>query len=595
MSTAESMMYKRSDESKALMQVALGKEKADLAVINARLTNVYTGEILENRAISTKGRWIAYVGRNPEDTIGPQTEVIDAGGQTVIPGLIDGHTHLSWMCKIDEFLKYAATGGTTTIVSETLEIFPVGGYAGLIDYLDSFKNQPIKIWATAPVMISISKAAQGISQKDLQKLLDREDIIGLGESYWQAVLQDPDWLLALFEQTQQAGKTLEGHTAGASEKKLTAYVANGITSCHEPINADQVHEGLRLGLHIMIREGAVRKDLEEIAKIKERGIDTRRLVLASDSISPADLMANGYMEAIVQKAIDCGFEPINAIQMATLNVAEHFSLDHLIGGIAPGRFADFAIIPDIDTIVAQVVISNGKVIARNGNLLNAPRSHSFAGESLNTVKLPRDLKSSDFFIRAPENTDHINVRVMNMVTDLVTAEIVERMAVRDGQILIDPQKDINKIAAIDRTHSPGRMFVGLIKGFGLKSGAIACSAAWDTSDIIVVGSNDGDMATAVNRIHNLQGGAVVCQDGNIRAELPLPIFGIISDLPMADLLQQFGKVTQAAQNQGIPFPEPVLSLITLTGAAIPYLRICEEGLVNLKNGQPVSLFVDEEH
>ena len=139
MTTDESMMYRRSKESKALMQVALGKEKADLAVINARLTNVYTGEILENRAISTKGRWIAYVGRNPEDTIGPQTEVIDAGGQTVIPGLIDGHTHLSWMCKIDEFLKYAATGGTTTIVSETLEIFPVGGYAGLIDYLDSLR------------------------------------------------------------------------------------------------------------------------------------------------------------------------------------------------------------------------------------------------------------------------------------------------------------------------------------------------------------------------------------------------------------------------------------------------------------------------
>ena len=193
------------------MQVALGKEKADLAVINARLINVYTGEILDDCAISTKGRWIAYIGLNPDDTIGPQTEVIDADGLTVIPGLIDGHTHLSWLCRIDEFLKYAAKGGTTTIVSETLEVFPVGGLKGLIDYLESFQNQPIKIWATAPVMISISKAAQGISQHDLQKLLEREDIIGLGESYWQAVLQDPDWLLALFEQAQRAGKTQIGH------------------------------------------------------------------------------------------------------------------------------------------------------------------------------------------------------------------------------------------------------------------------------------------------------------------------------------------------------------------------------------------------
>lgn len=590
---SESMIVKSPAESKALMKVALGLEKADLAVINARLANVYTGEILDDCAISTKGRWIAYVGQNPDDTIGRQTEVIDAGGQTVIPGLIDGHTHLAWLCKVDEFLKYAAKGGTTTIVSETLEVFPVGGYAALIDYLESLKNQPIKIWATAPVMISISKAAQGISQENLQKLLERDDIVGLGESYWQAVLQDPDWLLALYGQTLRAGKTLEGHTAGASEKKLAAYIANGITSCHEPINAEQVLERLRLGLHIMIREGAVRKDLEEIVKIKDRGIDLRRLILVSDGISPADLMANGYMEAIVQKAIDCGFEPISAIQMATLNVAEHFSLDHLVGGIAPGRFADFAIIPDIATIAAQVVVSNGRVIARNGNLLTAPRAHSYSADSLNTVKLPRDLKPSAFTIRAPENAEHANVRVMNMVTDLVTAEIEERLAVRDGQIFADLNNDIVKIAAIDRTHNPGRLFVGLIKGFGIKSGAIACSAAWDTTDIIVVGSDDGDMATAVNRIRRLQGGAVVCQDGNILAELPLPLYGIVTDLKIEDLVQRLENVTRAAQNQGIPFPEPVLSLITLTGAAIPYLRICEEGLVNLKDGKAVPLFMDQ--
>jgi adenine deaminase len=589
------MTVKSPAESKSLMQVALGKEKADLSVINARLINVYTGEILDDCAISTKGRWIAYIGLNPDDTIGPQTEVIDADGLTVIPGLIDGHTHLSWLCRIDEFLKYAAKGGTTTIVSETLEVFPVGGLKGLIDYLESFQNQPIKIWATAPVMISISKAAQGISQNDLQKLLEREDIIGLGESYWQAVLQDPDWLLALFEQAQRAGKTLEGHTAGASEKKLAAYIANGITSCHEPINAEQVLERLRLGLHVMIREGAVRKDLAEIAKIKDFGIDSRRLILASDSISPDDLMANGYMEAIVQKAIECGFEPIEALQMATLNVAEHFGLDHLIGGLAPGRFADFVVIPDIATIDAQVVVSNGKIIASNGTLLTPPRSHAFAAASLNSVKLPRDLKPSDFAIHAPDHTKQINVRLMNMVTDLVTAEITEPIAVRDGQIHINPVKDIAKIAAIDRTHNPGRMFAGLIKGFGIQAGAIACSAAWDTTDIIVVGCDDSSMAAAVNRICSLQGGVVICQDADILAELPLPIFGLIADLKIEDLVNRFAEVTQAARNQGIPFPEPVLSLITLTGAAIPYLRICEEGLVNLKNGKTVSLFIEKDH
>lgn len=574
------------------MNVALGREKADMVVVNARLANVYTGEILEDCAISIKGRWIAYVGSNPEDTIGPKTEVIDAAGQTVIPGLIDGHTHLAWLCKVDEFLNYAARGGTTAIVTETLEVFLVAGYKGLVDLLESFKKQPVKIWSTAPPAISISKTARGISKEDLQKLLERDDIIGLGESYWQAVLQEPDWLLALFEQTLRTGKTLEGHSAGASEKKLAAYFANGISSCHEPINADQVLERLRLGLHVMVREGAVRKDLAEIAKIKDLGIDLRRLILVSDGITPADLIANGYMEALVQKAIDYGFKPINAIQMATLNVAEHFSLDHLIGGIAPGRLADLVIIPDIATIAAQVVVSNGRVIVQNGDLLAAPRSHSFSADSLNSVKLPRKLTPLDFIIPAPEDLEIVTLRVMNMVTDLVTAEIEERLPVRDGQIGVDLNRDIVKIAAIDRSHTPGRLFTGLIKGLGLKSGAFACSAGWDTSDIIVAGTNDCDMATAVNRIRSLQGGAVVCENEKIIAELPLPLFGIISDLKMKDLDQQFDKIIIAAKKLGISFPDPLLSLMTLSGSAIPYLRICEEGLVNLKSGKNVSLFVE---
>jgi adenine deaminase len=442
-------------DSKTLMQVALGQQKADLAIVNAKLANVYTGELIENCAISIKGKWIAYVGEDPEDTIGPKTEVIDAKGKTVIPGLIDGHTHLAWLFPIEEFLKYALKGGTTTVVTETLEIFPIAGYEGLLDLLESFQNQPIKILATAPTGISISHAARGVPEETLQKLLDRDDIIGLGESYWQAVLQEPDQLQPLFKHTLLAGKTLEGHSAGASEKKLSAYVANGISSCHEPINADQVRQGLRLGLHIMVREGAVRKDLEEIAKITEQGIDFRRLILATDTVSPVDLIETGYMESIVQKAIDCGFEPITAIQMATLNVAEHFSLDTLIGGIAPGRYADLAIIPDITTIDAQMVISNGRIIAEDGKLLASPRKHTFAEESLQTIRLPRELEPSDFIINVPGDVKEIQVRVINMVTDLVTSEITVNCPVTEGQLSVDTKKDIIKIASIDRTFHHG--------------------------------------------------------------------------------------------------------------------------------------------
>ena len=426
----------------------------------------------------------------------------------------------------------------------------------------------------------------------LAKLLTRDDILGLGESYWQAVLQEPAQLLPRFEQALAVGKTLEGHSAGAGDKKLAAYVAAGISSCHEPINAAQVLERLRMGLHIMVREGSIRRDLAEIAKIKDTGIDLRRLILSTDGVDPQDLIEKGYMEFVLRKAIDYGFDPVAAIQMATLNVAEHFSIDGFVGGIAPGRYADLMIIPDVQTIEAQMVISNGKVVAEKGELLTAPRPHTFSTQSLNSVKLPRDMKASDFIISAESDGFHVNLRIIDMVTDLVTAELPMQWPVIDGQIHPDVDADVIKVAAIDRTHNPGKMHVGLIKGFGLKSGAMACSAAWDTSDIIVVGSNDDDMAAAVNRIHALQGGAVIYNHGEILAELPLPIFGIMSDLPIEAIVDRLQKIKKTVSDLGVPFPDPLLTLITLTGAAIPYLRICEEGLVNLKDGKTVDLIVN---
>jgi adenine deaminase len=579
-------------DTMTLMNVALGHDKADLAVVNARVVNVYTGELLDNHAVSIKDKWIAYVGENPEDTIGPHTEIIDAGGQTIIPGLIDGHTHIAWMYKVSEFLKYIIKSGTTTVVTETLEPFAVAGLEGVVDYLESLKDQPIKLFATAPAMTSISSAARGISREVLQKLLDRDDVIGIGESYWQAVVQEPDQILPRFEQTLKAGKTIEGHTAGASEKKLTAYVANGISSCHEPINADQVLTRLRMGLHVMIREGSIRRDLEDISKIKDNGIDMRRLILATDGASSKDLIEKGYMEYLVQKAIDYGFEPIAAVQMATLNVAEHFSLDGLIGGIAPGRYADLVVIPDIKTIDAQLVISNGKVVAKDGNLLAVPREHQFSKESLNSVHLQRELLPSDFIIKAPNNAAQVPVRVIEMITDLVTAETVMTWPVNEGELKSDVDRDVIKVAAIDRTHIPGKTFTGLIKGMGLKSGAMACSAGWDSSDIVVAGADDGDMAAAINRIHALQGGSVVIENGSIISELPLPIFGVVSDLPMKKVAQKGEEIKKAVADLGVSFPDPFLTLITLTGAAIPYLRICEEGLVNLKDGKTIGLFVE---
>ncbi|MDZ4164604.1 MAG: adenine deaminase C-terminal domain-containing protein [Smithellaceae bacterium] len=372
-----------------------------------------------------------------------------------------------------------------------------------------------------------------------------------------------------------------------------AYVAAGISSCHEPINMEEVRERLRLGLYVMVREGSIRRDLAAIAPIKDAAVDLRRLVLVSDGLDPGDLLTRGHMEAIVQKAIDCGFPPAQAVQMATLNVAEHFSLDHLIGGIAPGRYADLLIIPDLTEIEPRCVISSGRIVAEEGICLVPPRKHAFSRKSRQSVQLPRRLTAEDFQVRLEKPLPEIRIRVIELITDLVTRELSSSLPAINGELKQDLNRDILKVAAIDRTHRPGQCFVGFIRGFQLQRGALASSAAWDTSDIIAVGVNDADMAAAVNRIHELQGGSVICAEGKILAEVAHPVFGLLSDAPTDVLARDLADFTQTAHLLGIPFPNPLLTLITLTGAAIPYLRICEEGLVNLKDGITRGLFIEE--
>ncbi|CAB5082081.1 Adenine deaminase (EC [Olavius algarvensis associated proteobacterium Delta 3] len=579
-----------SRNSRQLIDVALGREKSDLAVVNAALVNVYTGEILDKTAIAVKGKHIAYVGHDVEDMIGPDTEVIDAAGKPVIPGLIDGHTHLVWLYSIPEFLKYAVPGGTTTIISETMEAYPVAGLAGVQDVLASFRNQPIKIFGTAPAMVSTSRATSGIVGSDLERILGEDDVVGLGESYWQAVLEHPDTYLPEYAETLIHGKTLEGHSAGARDRKLNAYVACGISSCHEPITAEDVLERIRLGVHVMIREGSIRRDLEAIAKIREYGVDSRYCILASDGVDPTDLMDRGYMEYILKKAVDSGFSAVEAVRMTTLNVAEHFGLAHLVGGVAPGRFADFLILPDLETFAPELVVSNGTVVAKKGSLLADARAHRYRKRHYETIRIHQQIEPAWFRIPCGGCGGSARVRVIDMVTDLVSREVQLEMPVRDGLIQPDPKKDLLKVAAVDRTRTPGKRFTGWIRGFGLQRGALAASNAWDTSDIIVVGATDEDMSDAVSRIVELQGGAVFSIAGKVVEEIPMPVFGLVSELPVTEMAARLRRLTEAAAAEGCTMTDPLLSLVALTGAAIPFFRICEEGLVDLKTGETFGLF-----
>jgi len=292
----------------------------------------------------------------------------------------------------------------------------------------------------------------------------------------------------------------------------------------------------------------------------------------------------------VQKAINLGFKPIRAIQMATVNVARHFAIDDDIGGIAPGKYADIAIIPNLKTVKAEYVISNGRVVSQNGQVLVPPRKHHYPRWLRDTIHLARDFTADDFAIPL-EGRRQAKVRLINQVTDLVTREEFIDMPATDGQLKADASKDIIKVAAIERAYRTGKSFTGLIRGLGLKKGAIASSFAWDCGDIIVVGADEGDMARAVNRVKEMGGGEAVCAGGSIVAEIALPVGGIVSTEPMETIADKFNRMQKAAAGLGGRFPNFSLTMATLTTPAIPFLRICSSGLFNLKSNRFVDLIV----
>lgn len=576
------------NELRNLIDVALGIEKADLALMNGNLLNVYTGELLEGFSIAIKGRRIAYVGKDVSHAIGTKTEVIDAKGTVVAPGFIDAHTHLFWLHNVNEAVKYIVKGGTTTVITELMDMFFSSGYLGIIEFLDAaVREQPIKIFTLVPSANSISSPAQTryLKEEEIDELFRYEEVIGLGETYWPFILKKDEIILDLFTKTISNRKQVEGHAAGAKQKKLVACASAGVSSCHESIDINDVIERLRLGLDVMIREGSIRRELEALSDLKDKAIDFRKLSFVTDGICPVDLIETGYMENIVQKAIDLGFDPVKAIQMATINPAQHFHLDGIIGGIAPFRYADVIIIPNLREVKPKLVISNGNVVAKNGKVLVKPKRTEFSS-CKRIIRLPKKISPSEFLIQAKGN--EVKVRVIEFVTDLVTKETHAVLSASNGAIRSDPKNDILKVALIDRILQPGRVFNGFVRGFKLRSGALATTAAWDTTSIVVAGVNELDMAKAVNRVVELGGGIALCVNNEIFEEIPLPIAGVISDLPIEIIAQRLNKINSKLKEMGCPFRDAHLTLATITSAAIPFIRINENGLVDVSNGKLLS-------
>ena len=579
-----------------LMKVALGEAEADLAIVNGTIVNVYTGELLKGDNVLIQGDRVAYVGENAAQAIDAHTKVIDATGKFLIPGFIDGHTHIiNGIYSMSELVRYAMKGGTTTIITEAGELgFPLG-YRGVMEAVREVRHQPMKIFVVVPPMVTVSPSAHDhvLTAAEIRKLMRQKEIVGLGESFWGPVVEGDPAFLNQITEVRRAGKKVDGHTAGARDNKLQAYAAAGATSCHEPTTAEEVVERLRAGLYVLLREGETRRELESIIpKIKDAAIDFRRLILTTDGIGSWQLTADGYLDFIVQKAINLGLDPVRAIQMASLNVAQRFSLDDSIGGIAPGKYADILVIPDLTTIKPEYVISNGKVAVRNGEVLVPPKKNNYPGWMRHSVHLDRTFTADDFAVRVNSDRPQVKVRVIEQVAFLVTREVVMELPISNGQVQKDVNHDIIKVAAIERVYQPGQTFTGFIRGFGLKRGAMASSTAWDTTDMIVVGADEADMALAVNRIRELNGGILVCAGGKVLAELPLPIAGMVSELPMKNIADKLHQIQRAAVDLGFTSPDIRQTMCVLTTGGIPFIRISEQGLVDVRQNRLVGLIVE---
>ncbi|MCG9969944.1 amidohydrolase family protein [Pelotomaculum terephthalicicum JT] len=583
----------KADLISRLGKVSMGKEPADLIINNCDVLNVYTGEILENQHLLIAGDRIAYVGPKLNFPEGLNTKLIDADGQLIIPGMIDGHIHIDSLMNIEEFVELSLARGTTTIITECYFTSNAMGIKGVNAFIDQFKNLPQRLFATAPIISFLcSDNGDGISvinQSEMISLLQRPEILGTGEIYWSNLLNTDsnEGLINIIEAAISLGKTVEGHGAGAKSQRLAAVAAYGIDSCHEPITAEEVRERLRLGLFTMIREGSIRRELDAvIGPLIEMGLALRRAILVSDAVWPVDLHRYGHMNYIVQKAINLGLNPVTAIQMATINVAEHFHLGSHLGGIAPGKCADIVIIPNLKTIEPKLVICRGKVVARNGKMLERPTKTHFPADAYQCININ---PIQPGFFRVPATSPITKVRAIELITNIVNRETLLDLPVIDGEITIAGGDDVLKVAVINRYIRNGKGCTGFIKGYGLKRGALASSYSFDEGSLVVMGVNDSDMAAAVNRIRELQGGFVYCCEGQIVEELPLPILGCISDIPGTEVAAKFTSLERALKKGGCNVDNPLLTLLTITFTAIPSLRLLSRGYWQSRENRMVNV------
>jgi adenine deaminase len=576
--------------SKSLVDVAMGRAPADLVIRNGRWVCVQSGEIILGIDIAIKGDRIAYVGENAAHTISDQTKVIDAQDKYLVPGLLDGHMHVeSGMLTITEFVRTVIPYGTTGMFVDPHEIANVFGLDGVRLMVEEAAIQPIHVWVQMPSCVpsapGLETSGAGLGPAEVAEAMTWPGVIGLGEMMnFPGVYLNDEKMHAEMAEARRAGKVLGGHYASPDlGLPFHGYVVGGPEDDHEGTRLEDAVTRIRQGMKAMLRFGSAWLDVAaQIGAVTKLGMDPRHFILCTDDSHCETLVVEGHVNRAVKEAISHGLSPLTAIQMVTINPAEHFSVARDVGMIAPGRFGDVLIVDDLLNLSVEVVISKGRVIAEGGRLTIELPAYKYPNWVSQSIHLGHPLQVEDFRLSAPADGSYTANVIGIIENQAPTRHLQLKVTASSGEVHMDMKRDIAKVAVVERHKATGGVQVGLVNGFGFDVPcAIATTFAHDSHHMIVVGTNDADMVIAANELAELGGGQMIIRDGKILGQVELPIAGLMSNERAGVVARKVGTVLDGFKACGCRLNNPNMQLSLLALVVIPELRISDLGLVDV--------------
>lgn len=578
--------------SRSLVDVAMGRVPADMVIRNGQWVNVQSGEIIRNTDIAIKGERIAFVGPDASHTIGEDTMIIEAKERYLVPGLLDAHMHVeSGMLTVTEFVRAVIPHGTTGMFIDPHEIANVFGLKGVRLMVDEAKEQPVHIWVQVPSCVpsapGLETPGASIGPDDVAEAMTWDGIIGLGEMMnFPGVFLNDENMHAEMAETRLAGNVIGGHYASPDlGLPFHGYVAGGPEDDHEGTRMEDAVARVRQGMKVMLRDGSAWRDVDEqVRAVTEKGLDPRHFILCTDDSHSETIVNDGHVDRAVRRAITKGLRPITAIQMATINTAEHFGVAREVGMIAPGRYADILLISDLPSVRSEMVIAKGQIIAQDGVAQVDLPSFEYPEWATDSVHLAQPLTANDFHLSvAIPNLRSVTANVIGIIENQApTRHLRMVVPIENGEVQVDRDKDLSKVALVERHQGSGQVQVGLVNGFGFSERcAIASTVAHDSHHMIVVGTDENDMAIAANELARVEGGQVVVRRGEVIGLVELPIAGLMSNEPADIVANKAAKVLEGFRACGCKLNNPNMQLSLLALVVIPELRISDLGLVDV--------------